>query len=296
MIVPLEITATLQTFGAKKIFLFPDDMTYMSLDLALQDMFAWSGFKKHRFVFGDSVICDGKDGSKDELDTFVDGNARNGEYIIGDFVIGLDIKKIDGEDIKAPIVTGGQGLFPTEHHTSEEWFEFLMCPDAYPAERAELEEAQDIDSVNKYFQDWWKPVPVLKGRVSVVNSQIIGQILFQGISGFYYDPVLEEIVPKEIATKDDLPIDSKDSAIVCALIEQFSTCHDVDKENQLQSICDRYPDEWTEFTIEHSQAAIEAWAFGNSLYSEIVQEDSDITDIVQKVGAFFTSSNEDSDE
>lgn len=283
----LEITVILRTFGAKRTILYPEGCTYLCLYHTLGEMFGWFPPYPHRFIIGDRVIKDGRDGSEDEIRTFIDEEVSGGVYDCGDFVMDLNIRKIDGKAVDTPQVTVSKGLFPFDGCTPEEWSYFLQGKDVDPEEMKELENTQDPDYLNQCFTQFWTPLPPMKGRIGPVNCQIIEQLLMLDIPGYAYEVATDRIMKKNLASRDSISIRTSDSEIISSVAERFATRHGISGENLIHAILEQHPVEWGDHISEISREILVGWATPRDLYPDTYFTEDELQQIMDSVESFF---------
>lgn len=285
----LEVTIVLREFGSKRVFLYPEGCTYLCLEEAMFEMFGWDFDPPHRFVIGDRIIADGKDGSADEIDTIVDETVTGGTFEFSDFVMSFDVRKTDNA-IEKPVITVSEGLFPGPDFTAEEWSRVLMGQDIDPKDMKELESLQDHKSINDFFGKFWQPVPVLNGRISPVNGQIIGQALMMGIPGLRYNAASGKVLNmNDPVSEDDISIRSLDSEILKIAVDKFAKAHRIKDLNPFPIIIQKFFDEWTEFILQQSQTILSDWAYSKMLYADLYFSEDQVEDIIAQVEEFFRS-------
>ncbi len=283
----LEVTIVLREFGSKRVFLYPEGCTYLCLEEAMSEMFGWDFNPPHRFVIGDRIIADGKDGSVDEIDTIVDESVTGGTFEYSDFVMSFDIRKID-KVIEKPVITVSEGLFPGADFTAEGWSRALMGQDIDPQEMKELTSLQDYKSINDFYEKFWQPVPVLKGRISPVNGQIIGQALMMGLPGLRYNVASGKVLNlNDSVSEDDILISSEDSDILMVAVEKFAKSHRIKDLDPLSVIIEKYFEEWMEFILQQSNIILSDWAYSKMLYADQYFTEDQVEDIIAQVEKFF---------
>ena len=285
----VEVTIVLREFGSKRVFLYPEGCTYLCLEEAMYEMFGWDFEPPHRFIIGDRVIGNGKDGSEDEIDTIMEDSVTGGTFEYSDFVISFNVRKTD-KSIEKPVITVSEGLFPGPDFTAEEWSGVLMGQGIDPKDLKELESVQDYNSVNDFFARFWEPVPVLNGRICPVNGQIIGQALMMGIPGLRYNAATDKVLNmSDPVSEDDIPIRSLDSEILKIAVEKFAKSHRIKDLNPFPIIIQKFFDEWTEFILQQSQTILSDWAYSKMLYADLYFTEDQVEDIIVQVEDFFRS-------
>ncbi len=285
----LEVTIVLRDFGSKRVFLYPEGCTYLCIGQAMYEMFSWDFDPPHRFVIGDRIIADGKDGSEDEINTVVEGPINGGTFEYSDFVIFFDVKKTD-KVIEKPVITVSEGLFPGPDFTAEEWCRVLMGQDIDPKDLEEIKSLQDYKGINDFFEKFWLPIPVLKGRICPVSGQIIGQALMMGISGLWYNVQFDKVINRFGPTcPDDILISSEDSDILMVAVEKFAKTHRIKDPDPLSAIIKNFFEEWMEFILPQSQSILSEWAYSKMLYADQYFTEDQVEDIIAQVEGFFRS-------
>ncbi len=281
----LEINIKLRLFGPKRTILFPEGCTYLTLNQAFLDMFDWD-HDIFKFVIGPRTISDGSDGSEDMVNTIIDGSVSDGYFKYNDFVFDFNIKICD-RLVESPIIISNEGLFPIEDYTSEEWNDIIANPYLSQADMEDLEHAQSVDGINNLFRIFWKPTPILKGRVGYCNGIIIIQALMMGLRGLSYDFVADQILYNSEPSDNLVPISPSDSEELMEYVNDFANCNGKSDDESLSTFIRRNYEEWLEYITAQPSDVLYDWASSNELYVSNLLADEDIVDIIQQTQKFF---------
>ena len=290
-----RIRATLRELKppTKRTFLIPKDTSFIDLHLLIQAMAGWGDRYPHRFVMKDTRIGPEDYGVSEEAHEYLAEYEDDFRpvYDYGPFTVDLMLLKGKAADSDFPVITESEELFPPDECKSlQEFIDVLDTLDdpSDPSYREitqwmkEVEETQDIETLNKDFSENWERIGKIRGRVPFNVAAAIGALLITGIDDYYYDAEKRILTEESDGSGRFVPVKDP-SGFVDTLVGMYSDLTGL-KDASLDTLLeDEYRQGWEEYAENFLDEISDSWADGNNFIVESYA-DSDISKMKNVLG------------